>query len=96
MKASVRVQKMERGMLTTALAIILSTIASFITRLGMTPRWGPMSRIATRSAGLIFEATIRASIAVSQCSLWSSASYDGAGDHRAADTISHRFPGRRS
>ena len=65
MKASVRVQKMVRAMLTTALAIIHNTIASFITRLGMTPPWGLMSRIATLSAGLIFEATIRASIAVS-------------------------------
>jgi hypothetical protein len=31
----------------------------------MTPRWGLMSRTGTPSAGLIFEATIRASIAVS-------------------------------
>ena len=65
MKASVQVLKMVRAMLTTALAIILSTTASFTTRLGMTPRWGLMSRIVTPSAGLTFEATIRASIAVS-------------------------------
>jgi hypothetical protein len=61
----VRAPKMAHETLTTALAIIHSTIANFTTHLDMTPRWGLMSRIAMRSAGLIFEATIRVSIAVS-------------------------------
>ncbi len=73
MKASVQARKMAHATLTTALAITPQHDRKFHKHAGLRLGvWGRMNHTAMPFAAPMFEATIRASIAVSRLGWWSS------------------------